>query len=96
MFNNNVQLGTLDINFNNIKGTENSENFSVNGSISIGLSINQQILNKFEPLLEKAVGFAQNKFIGKSRIQKELDELELLEIRVRKARLQKQLRDLEK
>ena len=94
MFNTNIQLGTINIELDNIKGTENGENFSVNGKINIGISVNSQLINRIEPLLEKAVGFAQNKFVGKQRIQKALDELELMEIEVEKARLQKQLEQL--
>ena len=92
----NVSLGSVDIEFNNIHGIEDGKQFSLNGKLSIGLSLNGQIINKIEPLLNQAIRFEENKFIGKSRIQKELDELELLEIRVRKARLERQLRDLEK
>ena len=96
MINNNINLGSIDITLDNISGKEDGKNFSVNGSISIGLSVNSQILNKFEPLITKSVEFARNKFVGKDRIQKALDECELLEIEVRKARLLKQLEQLRK
>ena len=96
MFNNNISLGSLDFVFDNISGLEDGKRFSVNGKISIGISINAEIINKIEPLINKAIDFNINKLTGKNRIQKELDELELLEIRVRKARLEKQLRYLEK
>ena len=93
---NNISLGSIDINFNDLSGIEDGNKFSVNGKISIGISINAEIINKIEPLIDRAIRFEENKQIGKNRIQKELDELELLEIRVRKARLQRQLRELEK
>lgn len=96
MFNTNIQLGTINIELDNIKGIENDKNFSIDGKINIGLSINSQILTKFEPLITKSVEFARNKFVGKDRIQKALDECELLEIEVRKARLLKQLEQLRK
>ena len=96
MFNSKIQLATLDIDFNNLSGLEDNKEFRINGSISIGLSINGSILSKLEPLVDQAIRFNTNKQIGKDRIQRELDSLELLEIELRKARLQKQLRDLEK
>lgn len=96
MINNNVSIGSVDFTFNNLNGTEDGKRFSVNGSISIGLSINSQIINKIESLLDRAVKFEENKSVGKDRIQKSLDECELLEIEVRKARLLKQLEQLRK
>ena len=87
MFDSKIQLGSIDVTL---------ENFSVNGKISIGLSINSQILSKFEPLLEKAIRFESNKLFGKQRIQKELDELGLMELELRKARVQKELEQLRK
>lgn len=96
MFNTNIQLGTINIELDNIKGTENGKSFAVNGKLNIGLSINSSILSKIEPLVDAAIQFNKNKMTGKNKVQKELDEVELLELRVRKARLLKQLRDLEK
>ena len=96
MFNTNIQLGTIDIELDNIKGTENGKSFAINGKINIGISVNSQLINRIEPLVDQAIRFNTNKQIGKDKIQRELDELELLEIKVRKARLLKQLRDLEK
>lgn len=96
MFNSNIQIGTINIELDNIKGTENGKNFSIDGKINIGLSVNSQVLTKFEPLLDKAMGFEINKITGKNRIQKALDEVELLRLEVEKKRLEKQLRDLNK
>ena len=96
MFNNNISLGSIDINFNNIKGIENGKPFAVNGKLNIGVSVNSQLMQMIQPLMSKAVEFNNNKFIGKNRIQKELDEVELLRIEVEKARLQKQLDQLRK
>ena len=96
MFNSKIQLATLDIDFNNIKGIENGKPFAVNGSISIGVSVNSQLMQMIQPLLNQAARFNTNKFIGKNRIQKELDEVELLRLKVEKARLERQLRDLNK
>ena len=96
MFNNNISLGSIDINFNDLSGIEDGKRFSVNGKISIGISVNSQLLSKIEPMVDAAIQFNKNKMTGKNKVQKELDEVELLELRVRKARLQKQLRDLEK
>ena len=96
MFNTNIQLGTINIELDNIKGTENGKSFAINGKINIGISVNSQLINRIEPLVDQAIRFNTNKQIGKDKIQRELDELELLEIKVRKARLLKQLRDLEK
>lgn len=93
---NNISLGSIDIAFNNLNGTEDGKRFSVNGSISIGISVNAEIINKIEPLINRAIRFEENKFIGKSRIQKALDEVELLRLEVEKKRLEKQLRDLNK
>ena len=93
---NNISLGSIDINIDNLSGLENNKEFKINGKISVGISVNSQVLNKIEPLLEAGLKFESNKLIGKQKVQRELDELELLEIQVRKARLQKQLRDLEK
>lgn len=96
MFNSNISLGSIDVVFNNISGLENDKSFKLNGSINIGISINGQLLNKVEPLLNKIIDFDTNKFVGKNKIQKSLDECELLEIEVRKARLLKQLEQLRK
>ena len=96
MFNNNISLGSIDINFNDLSGIEDGNKFSVNGKISIGISINAEIINKIEPLIDRAIRFEENKFIGKQKVQRELDEIEILEAKVRKARLLKQLRDLNK
>lgn len=96
MFNNNIQIGTLDITLDNISGLENDKEFKLNGSINVGLSVNSQILNKFELLLESMVRFGQSKIVGKGKVQRELDEVELLRLKVEKARLLKQLRDLNK
>ena len=96
MFNTKIQLATLDIDFNNIKGTENGKSFAINGKINIGISVNSQLINRIEPLVDQAIRFEENKFAGKNRIQKELDEIELLKLKLQKARLQKQLRDLNK
>ena len=92
----NVNLGSVDFEFQNLHGREDGKEFKIDGKISIGISLNGSILNKLEPLLNQAIRFEENKFIGKSRIQRELDEIELLKLKVEKARLQKQLRDLEK
>lgn len=96
MFNSNIQIGELYVNFNNVKGTENGKTFAVDGSVSIGLSINSLILNKLEKLINESVRFEENKMTGKNKVQKMLDECELLEIEVRKARLLKQLEQLRK
>ena len=96
MFNNNISLGSIDINFNDLHGVEDGKPFKIDGSISIGLSINSQLLNKIEPLLEAAVRFEENKMTGKNKIQKALDEVEMLRLEVEKARLQKQLEQLRK
>ena len=92
MFNSNIQLGTINIELDNIKGTENGKSFAINGKINIGISVNSQLMQMIQPLMSKAVEFNNNKFIGKNRIQKELDELKLMEIEVQKARLEEQLR----
>lgn len=92
----NVNLGSVDFEFQNLHGREDGKEFKIDGKISIGLSINGSILNKLEPLFDQVIRFNTNKQIGKDRIQRELDEIELLRLKVQKARLERQLRDLEK
>ena len=96
MITNNISLGSIDINFNDLHGVEDGKPIEIDGSISLGLSINGSILNKLEPLFDQVIRFNTNKQIGKDRIQRELDEIELLRLKVQKARLERQLRDLEK
>ena len=91
----NTQIGTFDIEID-LHGKKDNKPVSITGHVNIGLSVNNKILEMVQPLLEAGLKFESNKLIGKQKVQRELDEVELLRLKVEKARLLKQLRDLEK
>lgn len=96
MFNSNISLGAIDIRASNFRAVKNGNTKSINGDISVGLSINQLALDIIMPLVNKAIKYESDKMDNRAKIQKELDSLELLELEIRRARLEKELESLRK